>query len=315
MTKRIFELDQSDINNMDSIKLVDIIKKSEGRTLMAEVCCGHTPLIDAVSNAEAVAAFGSDMITLNLFDMQNPFILGLYPEKPDNSKSTWLGNRMSGIINQIEKNNINIIQDLKKVAGRLIGVNLEPVVANLAYDQGFCANPDNYQALLDLGFDYVVLTGNPKTGVTIDSIAKATKDLRQICGDKILVIAGKMHGAGGDNVYSLDDFDCMVHAGADVVMVGAPATLPGYTVEFVADQIKHIHQLGVLAKTAIGTSQEGADINTVRDIALWSKMAGADIVHIGDAAYGGMALPENIMAMSIALRGIRHTYRRMSFRK
>lgn len=107
----------------------------------------------------------------------------------------------------------------------------------------------------------------------------------------------------------------MVKAGADVVMVGAPSTLPGYTVDFVYEQIKRIHSFGALAKTAIGTSQEGADVNTIREMTLWSKMAGADIVHIGDAAYSGMSLPENIMAMSIALRGIRHTYRRMAYRK
>ena len=30
------------------------------------------------------------------------------------------------------------------------------------------------------------------------------------------------------------------------------------------------------------------------------------------AGYGGMSLPENIQAYSIAVRGIRHTYRRMA---
>ena len=42
------------------------------------------------------------------------------------------------------------------------------------------------------------------------------------------------------------------------------------------------------------------------------KMAGTDIHHLGDSGYGGMALPENIQAYSIAVRGIRHTYRRMA---
>jgi len=41
-------------------------------------------------------------------------------------------------------------------------------------------------------------------------------------------------------------------------------------------------------------------------------MAGADIQHIGDAGYGGMALPENILALSKVIRGRRHTYRRMA---
>ncbi len=55
------------------------------------------------------------------------------------------------------------------------------------------------------------------------------------------------------------------------------------------------------------------DPGTFREIGLWSKMAGADIHHIGDAGFGGIAPPENIMALSIAVRGRRHTYRRMGY--
>lgn len=64
--------------------------------------------------------------------------------------------------------------------------------------------------------------------------------------------------------------------------------------------------------TTIGTSQEGADEDTIRQIALMCKMAGTDIHHIGDSGYMGMALPENITAYSVAIRGKRHTYRRMA---
>ena len=60
------------------------------------------------------------------------------------------------------------------------------------------------------------------------------------------------------------------------------------------------------------TSQEGADVSTIRQIALMCKMTGTDIHHLGDAGYGGIALPENIQAYSIAIRGVRHTYRRMA---
>lgn len=323
MNKRIFELNMQDVLNINANDLKNIIKKSEGRTIMSEVCCGHQPLIDCVSNAEAVSAFGADLITLNLFDMNKPFVWGLYPEEfewgvsnENNEDNTWLISKFKGLINKINlKENVNVIRDLKKVTGRIIGVNLEPADEKLNYNKGFIASKSNYEKLLEYGFDYVVLTGNPKTGVTIENIAKATKELKSVCGDKILIIAGKMHAAGGDNVYSMEELDSMISAGADVVMVGAPSTLPGYTVDFVYEQIKRIHSFGVLAKTSIGTSQEGANIDTIKQIALWSKMAGADIMHIGDAAYNGMALPENIMAMSIAIRGIRHTYRRMAFRK
>ena len=82
--------------------------------------------------------------------------------------------------------------------------------------------------------------------------------------------------------------------------------------EYVKDLVNYSHSLGCLTITAIGTSQEGADTATIRQIALLCKMTGTDIHHLGDAGYGGIALPENIQAYSIAVRGIRHTYRRMA---
>ena len=43
-----------------------------------------------------------------------------------------------------------------------------------------------------------------------------------------------------------------------------------------------------------------------------AKQTGTDIHHIGDSGYLGMALPENIIAYSIVIRGVRHTYHRMA---
>ena len=82
--------------------------------------------------------------------------------------------------------------------------------------------------------------------------------------------------------------------------------------EYARTLISCAHCHGALTITAIGTSQEGADTDTIRRIALMCKMAGTDIHHIGDTGYTGMALAENIMAYSIAVRGIRHTYHRMA---
>lgn len=58
--------------------------------------------------------------------------------------------------------------------------------------------------------------------------------------------------------------------------------------------------------------QAGADVETIRQLALTSKRAGADIQHIGDAGFNGTADPENIMALSIAIRGKRHIYLKMT---
>ena len=67
-----------------------------------------------------------------------------------------------------------------------------------------------------------------------------------------------------------------------------------------------------LTLTAIGTSQEGSDPATIREIALMCKMTGTDMHHLGDAGYGGMALPENILEYGKVIRGVRHTYHRMA---
>jgi hypothetical protein len=62
----------------------------------------------------------------------------------------------------------------------------------------------------------------------------------------------------------------------------------------------------------IGTSQESADEGTVRRLALDGRLTGADIYQIGDGGYGGMAIPENILAFATAIKGKRHAYRRMA---
>src|SRR5699024_11546827 len=95
--------------------------------------------------------------------------------------------------------------------------------------------------------------------------------------------------------------------GADVILIPAPGTVPGMTLGVVESYVRYVHSRGALVMLTIGTSQEGADEETIRKIAFNSKMAGADIHHIGDAGYFGIAIPENIMTYSLAIRGRRHT--------
>ena len=109
-----------------------------------------------------------------------------------------------------------------------------------------------------------------------------------------------------------EDVEEFIGAGADIVLFPAPGTVPGITMEYVRSLVKEAHSRGVLTMTSIGTSQEGADTETIRQIALMCKMAGTDIHHLGDSGYTGMALPENIMAYGTTIRGIRHQYHRMA---
>ena len=133
----------------------------------------------------------------------------------------------------------------------------------------------------------------------------------------MILAAGKMHASGilseaAENIITKDDITAFSEAGADIILLPAPGTVPGITTDYVRGLVSYAHSLGKLTITAIGTSQEGADTDTIRRIALMCKQTGTDIHHLGDAGYGGMALPENIQAYSVAIRGIRHTYHRMA---
>lgn len=292
--KRLISSTASDFANLDKDQLLQSIKASEGRTLIAEVMCHAQPLYPGITNAEYAAAFGADMILLNVLDVEKPSIEGLEIENIEDS-----------------------IQTLKKMIGRPVGVNLEPVDSSArrletldVLPEGRRATAKSLRKLKALGADFVCLTGNPKTGVTNQEIL-ASIQLAKEAG--LLIIAGKMHGAGVDE--KLTDKETVrnfVEAGADIVLLPGVGTVPGTTLEKTASLVEEVHSLGAMALTSIGTSQEGAERETIQQIALYNKMAGADVHHIGDAGMYGMAIPERIMDYSIAIRGKRHTYFRMA---
>ena len=247
---------------------------------------------------------GADILLLNMFDVQSPKILGLPKTEPE-----------------------HVIRKLKELTGRPIGINLEPVEQVLSSEDpeenmwamtgGRKATLENAQKAADMGVDFILLTGNPGIGVTNEAIEQTLRLYKQALGDRLILAAGKMHASGiltegAEKIITKEDIAAFAAAGADIILLPAPGTVPGITMEYVRSLVSYAHSLGCLTITAIGTSQEGADVATIRQIALMCKMTGTDIHHLGDAGYGGMALPENIQAYSIAVRGIRHTYRRMA---
>jgi hypothetical protein len=276
------------------------IKASEGRVLVAEVISSVSPLYPSVTNAELAAAFGADMILLNLFDVFQPHVEGL-TAAPDET-----------------------VHELKRLIGRPVGLNLEPVDPQaraaeqlLPLPPGRLASAETFVEAKRLGFDFLCLTGNPKTGVTNREIRQAIRTAREVMGKDALIMAGKMHGAGvadeaGGNLIEEQTIVQFIEAGADIILLPSPGTIPGITLDAAKSMVDLAHRHGALALLATGTSQEGADEATIRQIALNSKMAGADLYHIGDAGYNGIAIPENIMHYSIAVRGKRHTYVRMA---
>lgn len=292
--KRLISSFASDLANMNQEDLLQSIKASEGRTLIAEVMCHAEPLYPGITNAEYAAAFGADMILLNILDVEQPKIAGLDDVEPEET-----------------------VHVLKKLLGRPVGVNLEPVDPNADslemlddLPAGRRATLKSLQKAKELGVDFVCLTGNPKTGVTNQAILASIQSAKDA---GLLTVAGKMHGAGVDEAQAdTDTVRDFVHAGADIVLIPGVGTVPGSTLEKTARLIEDVQREGALTLTSIGTSQEGADQATIQQIALYNKMAGADIHHVGDAGMYGIAIPERIMDYSIAIRGKRHTYFRMA---
>ena len=301
MGKRYIDCSARELAAYHKKELLQSIADSEGRVLAAETIGTVTPMLVNITNAEFVTSLGADIIMLNIFDVDHPVINGLPEVAPEDS-----------------------IHEVKRLTGRMVAINLEPAAVRndgeksvWSLTEGRRATVENAKKAADMGVDMIVLTGNPGVGVDNRAITKALADLNEAVGDRVILTAGKMHASGilseaGEKILTKEDAETFIEAGADVLLLPAPGTVPGFTMEHAAELIKTAHEKGVLAMTTIGTSQEGADEETIRQIALMCKMAGADIHHIGDSGYIGMALPENITAYSVAIRGKRHTYRRMA---
>lgn len=301
MLKRLIDTTARELTSYNKAELLTAISDSEGRTLAAETIGTVTPMLVNITNAEFVASLGADLIMLNIFDVNDPIIQGLPQTSPEDT-----------------------IREVKRLTGRMVAINLEPAVIKDGQEEsvwnlttGRQATVENARKAADMGVDMIVLTGNPGVGVDNEAIIQTLSRLKEAVGDRVILTAGKMHASGiiseaGEKILTEKDVEAFVDAGADVILLPAPGTVPGITMEYAGNLIRKAHEKGALAMTTIGTSQEGADEATVRQIALMCKMAGADIHHIGDSGYMGMALPENITAYSVAIRGKRHTYRRMA---
>ena len=305
MTIRFIDANSSDFKNLTSVDLVESIRLSEGRVVMTEGIATAPPLIDKVSNVELAAAFSSDLVLLNLYDVNAPQVMGMPSRRGENS-GPGFGRFSSGTD--------VTLADVKEWTGRPVGLNLEPIEnPNALTSQGRLATPDNARSAVNQGADFILVTGNPGTGVTLAGILKSLVEIRREIQDDAVLLAGKMHAAGTHETgISERDIIALVEAGAQIIGIPAPGTTPGMSLEVCQKLVEAIHQAGALAMTAIGTSQEGSTMTVIEQIALMSKMAGADIQHIGDAGTIGMAVPENIMTLSIAIRGRRHTWHRMA---
>lgn len=288
MVKRFISSNASEILNMTAPELKQSIKASEGRVILSENVAFKESYIGDVTNAEIARSFGADLILLNGIDIFQPFVAGLDAKE-------------------------DFVEELHRLVGRPIGINLEPVDSQaqmagerLVINEGRQASLATIQRAEELGVDFICLTGNPGTGVTNQAIIDTIRVVKENFSG--LLIAGKMHASGVDEpVADLEAIAQFIEVGVDIVLAPAVGSVPGFDEQDLKQIVRLAHQKGALVMSAIGTSQESADEDIVKQMAIRNKICGVDIQHIGDSGYGCLAPVENIFAMSKALRGQRHT--------
>lgn len=295
MIARLISANSSELLKMNGDELKQSIKASEGRTVLSENVVIQ-PAIDGLTMSEIAAAFGADLILLNLFDVFEPKVSGL---EVKDAKDT--------------------VKRLKELTGRPIGVNLEPVDPDAKMEstkfelpKGRIATAESMRRAEELGFNFVCFTGNPPgSGVTNKMIVQAVRTAKENFSG--MIIAGKMHGAGVDEpVADEESVKAMIDAGADVILVPAVGTVPGFTSDELIKIVKIVHQHDGLVMSTIGTSQESSGKDVIHEIALKNKTCGVDIQHIGDAAWGVLSPTETIFELSKTIRGLNHTISRMA---
>ena len=146
--KRMLDCKSSDLVSASREELLYAIAHAEGRTIACETIGSIMPMLGDVTNAEFAAAMGADILLLNIFDVQKPFINGLPKTEPE-----------------------NVIHKLKELTGRPIGINLEPVEQVLssedpeenmwAMTSGRKATLENARKAADMGVNMILLTGTP----------------------------------------------------------------------------------------------------------------------------------------------------------
>ena len=286
---RILDLAGDELAELRGGDLAAAIRAAEGRTVLAELVAPAAPLLAGTSNAELLAAFGADLLCLNLVDLSatGPVVSGLDGLEPAPEG----------------------LAGLARLVGRPVGLNLEPDLPSVP--AALRATPDGVAAAADAGAAFAVVTANPGRGARIADLADAARAVRAEAPD-LLCLAGKMHQAGADEPLGPDVAARLVDAGAHGVLVPLPGTVPGLDERTAAAMAQRARGSGALAVGTVGTSQEGAHVDTLRMLGLAAKRVGVDVHHIGDAGWTGLAPPENVYAYAVTIRGVRHTWNRMA---
>ena len=270
MIARLISANSSELLKMNGDELKQSIKASEGRTVLSENVVIQ-PAIDGLTMSEIAAAFGADLILLNLFDVFEPKVSGLEVKDAKDA-----------------------VKRLKELTGRPIGVNLEPVDPDAKMEstkfelpKGRIATAESMRRAEELGFNFVCYPGS---GVTNKMIVQAVRTAKENFSG--MIIAGKMHGDGVDEpVADEESVKAMIDSGADVILVPAVGTVPGFTSDELIKIVKIVHQHDGLVMSTIGTSQESSGKDVIREIALKNKMS---ISNISGTPHGACCLQQRL---------------------
>ena len=159
--------------------------------------------------------------------------------------------------------------------------------AKFELPKGRIATAESMRRAEELGFNFVCYPGS---GVTNKMIVQAVRTAKENFSG--MIIAGKMHGDGVDEpVADEESVKAMIDAGADVILVPAVGTVPGFTSDELIKIVKIVHQHDGLVMSTIGTSQESSGKDVIREIALKNKMS---ISNISGTPHGACCLQQRL---------------------
>jgi hypothetical protein len=297
-------------------QLLRAIRMSEGRTVVAVARVRGPAACDGVSNMELCAAFGADIIGLGLYDPHDPYFPGL-PNKVSEPESDALLGKV-----QVDLGRGWSLAEVRQLIGRPIAAAMYGTAACFPDEMEasfvrVVACVENARLLADQGVDIIQVMDWLSEPA---DIADLVRDIASEVGQETIISFARPNGwglfghLGRPEFFTDGELQDLIAAGADIVEIPAVGTFPGLTVNKVGHWAETIHQAGALCNMWIASSQESADQATIRAITLDSKQAGADMMTISDVWLNeSVPDPENILALSVALRGRRHTYRRMAF--
>jgi hypothetical protein len=291
---RLLDANASDLLAMSGADLAESIRLSEGRTVSAEVLCDAPSPVEGVSHGELAAAFGADIVALDRYD----------PLRPS--------------VTNVALPNSEPLRAYARLLGRPVGINL--IVAGSEADStlgGRSFTEAHAACAADQGAQIIFIYVRPSQGGTHAEMVRRISAVHRQLVDRVLLVGVPSFSLPAPRdpaalAIFRGHITALRDAGCQGIALPMPGSKQGWTVEAAGSLSDSIHAAGALSWLFVTHSVEGAQPEVMTALALDTKRIGADAVRLDEAGLSGMPATENILAFSLALRGARHTYRRMA---